>query len=282
MTNHPWDEDSEALFACAADGGALCTVTAIDGSWSRRLGAQLAVLPDGTTRGSLADGCLEKALAAEALAGGAARVLRYGQGSPYLDIRLPCGSGIEVTVDPAPDRDALRAACAALIAREPAELTIEPATQGQYVRRFLPKLRLVVFGSGPEVSALARLARAQGVDCLVAGPSGEEGIDTAIALGQPPELPMDAWTAIAVLFHDHEWERGILPWALDSPAFYIGAQGGRGARETRGAMLAEIGCNAADPRMRSPIGAFAHARTPAVLALSVLAEIVAEHEKQLD
>lgn len=277
----PWDDDSEALFACAEHGGALCTVTAIDGSWSRRLGAQLAVLPDGSTRGSLADGCLEKALATEALAGGPARVLRYGQGSPFLDIRLPCGSGIEVMVDPAPDRAALEAACAALTAREPADLAIGDTPQGRFVRRFLPKLRLAVLGSGPEVNALVRLARAQGMECLVAGPSDDAGIDRTLALGQAPDLPVDPRTAIAVLFHDHEWERSILPWALGTCAFYVGAQGGRGARETREAMLAETGWNPADPRLRSPIGVFAHARTPSVLALSILAQIVAEHEKLL-
>ena len=59
----PMDDDHAALTAVALHGGGLCTVTRIDGSWSRRLGAQLAVLPDGTTAGSLADGCLERALA---------------------------------------------------------------------------------------------------------------------------------------------------------------------------------------------------------------------------
>lgn len=285
MASQLWDDDSEALFACAASGGALCTVTAIDGSWSRRLGAQLAVLPDGSTRGSLADGCLEKALASEALAGGPARVLRYGEGSPFLDIRLPCGSGIEVLVDPAPDRQALEAACSALAAREPAGLPVGITPQGPFARRFLPKLRLVVMGSGPEVAALVRLAEAQGIECIVAGPTGEPGSDIPISLGQapdvPPNLAIDPWTAIAVLFHDHEWERGILPWALASPAFYVGAQGGRGARETRRAMLAEAGKDPADPRLHSPIGVFAHARTPSVLALSILAQIVAGHEQLL-
>lgn len=281
MTTQPWDDDSEALFACAEHGGALCTVTAIDGSWSRRLGAQLAVPPDGSTRGSLSDGCLEKALATEALAGGEARVLRYGQGSPFLDIRLPCGSGIEVLVDPAPDRAALEAACAALTNRQPADLAIGRTPQGPFVRRFLPKLRLVVLGSGPEVTALVRLARAQGIECLVGAPAGEGSADVQLGLGAPPDLTVDPWTAIAVLFHDHEWERGLLPWALGTAAFYVGAQGGRGARETRAAMLAETGWNPDDPRLRSPIGVFAHARTPSVLALSILAEIVAEHETLL-
>lgn len=279
--SQPWDDDSEALFACAMHGGALCTVTAIDGSWSRRRGAQLAVLPDGSTRGSLSDGCLEKALATEALAGGEARVLRYGQGSPFLDIRLPCGSGIEVMVDPAPDRAMLAAACTALEGRKPADLTIGQTPQGPFVRRFLPKLRLVVLGSGPEVTALVHLARAQGIDCLVGAPAGEPGSDVALGLGAAPDLTVDPWTAIAVLFHDHEWERGLLPWALGTAAFYVGAQGGRGARETRAAMLAETGWTPDDPRLRSPIGVFAHARTPSVLALSILAEIVAEHERLL-
>ncbi|MBU6267783.1 MAG: XdhC family protein [Sphingomonadales bacterium] len=273
MSAAPIDDDTEALHAVAANGGALCTVTRIDGTWSRRLGAQLAVLPDGTTRGSLADGCLERALADEAARPEPARLLRYGQGSPFVDIRLPCGSGIDIRVDPAPDRAALAAATAALARREPADLAIG---EGAFTRRYLPRLRLVICGSGPEVRALARLGAAQGLDIVLATPRGEPG-DAPLTLGQPPEIAIDPWTAVAVLFHDHEWERAILPWALTSPAFLVGAQGGRGARESRREWLAE----AALTRLRSPIGLFAHARTPSVLALSILAECVSEYEKLL-
>ncbi|MDE2404770.1 MAG: XdhC family protein [Sphingomonadales bacterium] len=268
----PIDDDSEALHAVARAGGALCTVVRIDGTWSRRLGAQLAVLPDGSTRGSLADGCLERALADEAAKPEPARVLRYGQGSPFLDIRLPCGSGIDVHVDPAPDRAALAAATAALARRECARLAVGDG----FTRTYLPRLRLVICGSGPEVRALARLGAAQGVDIVLATPRGEGG-DAALSLGQPPAIAIDRWTAIAVLFHDHEWERAILPWALAGPAFHVGAQGGRGAREARREWLD----SAALARLRSPIGLFAHARTPSVLALSILAECVSEYEKLL-
>jgi xanthine dehydrogenase accessory factor len=278
----PWDDDSAALFAAAQGGGALCTVTGIDGSWSRRLGAQLAVLPDGTTCGSLADGCLERALAQAARAATGVQLLRFGQGSPFLDVRLPCGSGIDVLVDPAPDLGRLEAATRALIHREPANLVIGEARDGHFTRRYLPKLRLVIMGSGPEVTALTRLALAQGVDVTVAAPSGETG-DVGLSLGQEPAAAVDLWTAIAVLFHDHEWERTILPWALATPAFYVGAQGGHTARELRQAMLAETGVSPRDrTRLRSPIGLFAGARTPSVLALAILAEIVAEYEKMLD
>jgi len=282
LADMPWDDDSAALFAVAQAGGALCTVTGIDGSWSRRLGAQLAVLPDGTMQGSLADGCLERALAQEARSTNTARLLRFGQGSPFLDVRLPCGSGIDVWVDPAPDVDSLAAATAALAARQPATLVMgEARSGGVFTRCFLPKLRLVIMGSGPEVDALARLAAAQGVDVTVAAPAGEPA-EVALSLGQAPMAAVDAWTAIAVLFHDHEWERTILPWGLSTPAFYVGAQGGHTARELRQAMLTEASVTPADrARLRSPIGLFSGARTPSVLALAILAEIVAEYEKML-
>lgn len=276
----PPDDDHLALAAAAREGAALCTVTRIEGSWSRRLGAQLAVRSDGSVVGSLADGCLEAALAREVAAGGKARVLRYGAGSPFLDIRLPCGSGVEVLVDPHPDGARLEAALAALERREVADLVI--GETAPFIRHYRPRLRLIVLGSGPEASALTLLARTQGVEVLTGAPLGE-GADLALALGQAPDLPEgwepDAWTAVAVLFHDHEWERGLIPWALGTHAFYVGAQGGQAARESRMGYLTAMGlAEAARTRLKSPIGLIPAARTPSVLALSVLAEVVGEYE----
>jgi len=296
----PADDDHAALAAVASHGGALCTVVGIDGSWSRRLGAQLAVLPDdaldgtpngapnGAMIGSLADGCLERALAEEARQGGPARLLRYGAGSPFLDIRLPCGSGVDVVIDPTPDPAAIAQAAQALARRTPAQLPI-----GAFTRHYLPRLRLLIMGSGPETTALARLARAQGIETLLATPLGEDrrGENSEnrapgpipLSLAQPPALPTgwspDAWTAIAILFHDHEWERSLIPWALSTPAFYVGAQGGAKARHNRLTHLASLGLPpATTARLRSPIGLIPAARTPSVLALSVLADVVGAYE----
>ncbi|MBN9145279.1 MULTISPECIES: XdhC family protein [unclassified Novosphingobium] len=274
----PIDDDHAALAAAAAHGGALCTVVGIDGSWSRRWGAQLAVLGDRRMVGSLADGCLEAALMREAMAGGAARVLRYGAGSPFIDIRLPCGSGVEVMVDPAPDADALQGAVAALERREVAHL---PLGAG-FTRRYLPRLRLLVLGSGPEAATLAAMGRAQGIEVLLATPHGQAG-DAIMSLGQPPALPddwtPDAWTAVAVLFHDHEWERTLIPWAMGTDAFYVGAQGGAKTRANRVELLSSLGFDgAALARLHSPIGLIPATRTPSVLALSVLAEVVGAYE----
>ncbi len=151
-----------------------------------------------------------------------------------------------------------------------------------FIRRFQPKLRLLILGSGPEMAALATLANAQNITVICAGPSGDNA-DISLALGQVPDIAIDPWTAIAVLFHDHEWEREILPWALASAAFYVGAQGGYGARQNRLNALRDAGVSDEQcEQLKNPIGLFSSARSPRVLALSVLAEIVAEYEKILD
>ncbi|MEC7819449.1 MAG: XdhC family protein [Pseudomonadota bacterium] len=83
------DEDHLALAAACQPGVGLCTIVGIDGSFSRRLGAQLAVLPDGTTVGDLADGCLESQLASDMTQCTQPSVVRYGRGSSRIDFRLP-------------------------------------------------------------------------------------------------------------------------------------------------------------------------------------------------
>ncbi len=115
----------------------------------------------------------------------------------------------------------------------------------------------------------------------VAGHSRADAGTSGLALGQVPAgIAADPWTAILLLFHDHEWERALLNWAVTTPAFFIGAQGGGPAREDRKALLRSEGV-AEDgiARIRSPIGLIARARDPEVLALSVLAEIVGAYER---
>jgi len=273
------DEDQAALrFAAAASGAALCTIAGIDGSFSRRLGAQLAIGPDGALAGSLADGCLEHELARQAeraRGDGQVQLLRYGAGSPVIDFRLPCGSGLDIIVDPQPDPSALAAAVAALDARHAATLPLPVVRPGLLAeRRYVPAPRVVVLGAGPEAAALAALSRCHGQDVIVAGP------DAGLSLGQvPQQLTADAWTAIVLLFHDHEWEAALLDWALGTPAFYIGAQGGAATRESRRELLARVGHGTqALDRVRSPIGLIPRSRDARTLALSVLADVVAAYE----
>jgi xanthine dehydrogenase accessory factor len=266
-----WADDRAALRAACEPGVGLCTIVGIEGSFSRRLGAQLAVHPDGTITGSLADGCLEKQLASELAVARSPVVKRFGAGSELIDFRLPCGSGLDVLIDPEPDRAACRAAVARLEVREEAALALPAAQLPQ--RRFIPALAMQLFGEGPELEALVALARAAGIEAEAHGKD-------ALSLGRRPEgLAADPWTAVVLLFHDHEWEQPILEWALATAAFHIGAQGGFEARRGRIERLAAAGL-APDQlgRIRSPVGVIARSREPGVLAISVLAEIVGAYE----
>ena len=267
--------DHDALRYAARHDAALCTIVNIEGSFSRRIGAQLAVGRDGTIAGDMADNCLDAELANQAqiaFAESTPRVLRYGEGSPFIDFRLPCGSGLEVLIDPAPDRAALQRLVAALEAREPAALTLPAGLLEE--RRYIPPLRPLVLGAGAECDALVKLAKAQGIATELREP------DHGLSLGRAPgDMGADPWTAVLLLFHDHEWEHALLEWALGTPAFYIGAQGGAPARETRLERLREAGYSErAIGRVHSPVGLIPQARDAAVLALSVLAEVVGAYE----
>jgi xanthine dehydrogenase accessory factor len=286
----------------AGKSAALVTITSLDGPFSRPLGAQLAVAADGRFVGSISGGCLERALteeAQQAIRDQSNRTLRYGTGSPYLDVRLPCGGGIDLYVDAAPKLDVLQKALALGRARKGFSLAFDPKADqstlrlleggatpraGEFVREFEPRLRIVLAGRGWEIVAMTRQARV--LDCEVVVASQEPATlefcrpyaDQLIALTTPKagaELPLDKDTALACLFHEHEWEAAILLDALRSPAFYVGALGSRQTHRTRVETLQALGAGPDDiARLKGPIGLFA-ARDPRAISVSALAEIMA-------
>ncbi len=292
-------------FACITDTGPLMmtasgegrwgTVIGIEGGFSRRIGSQLAV-SDGRAVGDLADHCLEAAIIGELRKDEPRRVVRFGRGSPFVDIRLMCGGGIDVLIDPRPDHAVLRDAAALAAARRPFNLRLplhvdapyaldhpaEHAARDYFPIGYLPPLQLVVAGHGSELEALVAIARAAGITTSTIVPHGARDGDARAVLGQPPDFATDARTAIVILFHDHEWERSMLPWALRSPARYVGVLGSPTAHGRRMPWLEGQGLAAlAGRKLRAPVGLVQGTRTPAALALSILAEIVAFDEAEL-
>ncbi|MEZ5939179.1 MAG: XdhC family protein [Hyphomonadaceae bacterium] len=288
----------------AGEGAALVTIVGLDGPFSRPLGAQLAVSGSGAFAGSISGGCLEAALAEEAkiaMADGVNRMLRYGAGSPYIDVRLPCGGGIDLHVDVHLDPATLRRAIELGRDRKPFALVydlqaadaaaklVEGAPgdhPNAFVRRFSPAMQLVLAGRGWEIVALTRLAHDAGAPVVVA--SHEQATlefcapyATELAPLQsprdPPAFAYDADTALACLFHEHEWEAPILLAALRSPAFYVGALGSRTTHATRLDTLRAMGASEDELRaLIGPIGVFA-AHDPMAIAVSSLADITMRH-----
>lgn len=268
-----WDSEHSALHAACEQGVALCTIVGIDGSFSRRVGAQLAIHPNGAMTGALSDGCLERQLASDTRDASKAVVKRYGRGSPLIDFRLPCGGGLDILIDPAPDRLACRKAVFALADRKPASLTLAH-NERLKEREYIPALRIWAFGEGPELGAFQSIAEAAGI--MVATRDTQQlSLNRAVA-----NTLADRWTAVVLLFHDYEWEAALLRQIFDTPAFYIGAQGGETARINRVTQLLSEGVSEEQLAcLRSPIGTIPACRTPGALALSILSEIVGEYEK---
>lgn len=279
----------------------IATVVEIFGTSPRARGSQMGVSADGRHVGHVSSGCLERAIVAEAQAAmesGAGRLVRYGQGSQYIDIALPCGSALNILFSVDPGADALDAALAAAEARRPFALAYgldsgaiefcdEPnavAGEDRFVRTYAPRLRVVAAGQGAELTTMSHIARAAGYDVVAVSAD-----DAALALsetagaqplrlksaGAAPDLPIDEWTAVVLLFHEREWEIPILKAALASDAFYVGAVG---SRRTAAARLEELFAAGAPPeaaaRLNGPIGMLASTRDPSALALSALTEIV--------
>lgn len=302
-----------ALFACLAaalargERGALVTLVGREGSSVRSLGAHMAVLADGGFAGSFSGGCIEAAIVVEAqqaISDGRARTVRFGKGSRYIDIRLPCGGGVDLLFQPDPSPEAVQQIVALLGARAPAMLTL--ANDGSlavesrwpdlaagwiddaFVVRHAPPLRLIVAGEGGETLALVRLARAYGAqvalmtpDADIAAAAAGEGADVTRlhSTSATPRVPLDPWTAMVLLFHSHEWETALLAEALAGPTFWIGAMGSQRTHQSRLRALAERGVPEAQrQRVRGPIGLIPATRDPATLALSALAEIVGGYQ----
>jgi xanthine dehydrogenase accessory factor len=270
-----------ALGAREGVDGTLVTLTGIEGSSSRAIGTQMAVLADGRHVGSFSGGCVERAVieeAIDALKACTSRTVRFGAGSPYIDLRLPCGGGIDLLFTPTPAAPDIDRVLATLARRKAATLEL-----GDHVQHYAPALRLLAFGHGEDLLALVRLARAYGLEVEAFAPDTDlhrsEGIAAMTTRNRLPDVTGDAWTAVVFLFHDRDWEESLLPQALNLPAFYYGAVGSQRTHRARLDTLRKAGI-AADriDALRGSIGLIPGTRDPATLALSILAELVQDYQ----
>ena len=90
------------------------------------------------------------------------------------------------------------------------------------------------------------------------------------------EMQMDSRTAVVALTHDPKLDDLALMEALSSPAFYIGALGSKLNNDKRRERLLEFDLNAEQiARLSGPAGLGIGSRTPAEIAVSIAAEMVA-------
>jgi xanthine dehydrogenase accessory factor len=144
-------------------------------------------------------------------------------------------------------------------------------------------LRLVIVGAVHISEALCTMARATGYAVTVIDPRSAflrpERFPGVELINEWPQQAFarfapDARTAVVLLTHDPKIDDPALLAVLPTPAFYVGALGSTRTHAKRLERLAEAGVDEAQrTRIRGPAGLSIGARTPAEIAISVLAEM---------
>ncbi len=152
-----------------------------------------------------------------------------------------------------------------------------------FLQVFNPPLRMLIIGGVHIAQHLAPMARQAGyavtlIDPRAAFASAERFPGTDLNNQWPAkamaELRPDRRTAVAALTHDPKIDDPALEAALHSEAFYVGALGSRRTHAARCERLAEGGLpRQLLTRIHAPIGLDLGARTPAEIAVSIVAEV---------
>lgn len=115
--------------------------------------------------------------------------------------------------------------------------------------------------------AFASRARFPDIDCEVGWPG-----DTLAAYG------LDRLSAVVTLTHNADFDDEAIIEALKSEAFYIGCLGSQRTAAKRNARLCECGIGDAQiERLHGPVGLDIGAASPAEIAVSICAQLIATH-----
>jgi xanthine dehydrogenase accessory factor len=283
----------------------LVTVVETWGSAPRPPGALLAVRGDGVVSGSVSGGCVEDDLIARVKAGERTdkpSMIAYGvTKAEAARFGIPCGGSLRLVQEPLTDTAWVeqilqRTAAHELVARHVTLATglvsISPAQRNDTFAfdgitlktTFGPKWRMLLIGAGQLSQAVAQMASMLDFEVLVCDPREEYAAllpaGATRVLGMPDDvvrdLHADAHTAIVALTHDPKLDDMALMEALRSDAFYIGALGSQRNTDTRKTRLKEYFelTDAQVDRLHGPVGLRLGAKTPAEIAVSIIAQIV--------
>lgn len=284
----------------------LVTVAQTWGSAPRPPGSLLCVRDDGLVVGSVSGGCVEDDLIDRVRKG--ERVDRpqritYGVSKEEAArFGLPCGGTLELVQEPLRDarwieallqRTSQHEMVARLLDLTTGEVRLEPARRGdsfqlrdaEMVQIFGPRWRMLVIGAGQLSRVLAQMALPLDFEVIVCDPREEYHLSwdvpgTTFTKDMPDDvavsLKLDPQSAVVAVTHDPKLDDLVLLEALKSEAFYVGALGSRGNTAKRKDRLKLFDLTDTDlARLHGPIGLDIGSRTPAEIAVSILAEVIA-------
>ncbi|NYH07001.1 XdhC family protein [Pseudomonas moraviensis] len=289
----------------------LCTVLTTYGSAPRAPGSLLAVNDGGQWIGSLSGGCVEEDFLERVAEGAfldAINVVRYGEGDdPRSRVSLPCGGILDVLVekfDASCDVQAhLRELESALLGQRRLIREVDLTTgarslfadreQGARIEREIDRVRirigaaqrLLLAGYSSVAQACAEFAVGLGFEVILCDPRDEvlEGVvlnGVEIRRQLPSVFIADGGchrdTAVVALTHDPRIDDLAMMEAVRTEAFYIGVMGSQQTSQKRFERLRRIGGLGGSElaRIHAPIGLNLGSKTPAEIALAVLADIL--------
>lgn len=284
----------------------LVTVIETWGSAPRPPGALLCLRDDGLVAGSVSGGCVEDDLIDRLRHGervATPSLIAYGvTKEEAARFGLPCGGNLRLVQEPLQsvawiDEVLARTTRHELVARRlslaTGEVVVEAASRGdafsfdgsRLTALFGPRWRLLIIGAGQLSRAVAQMALALDFEVICCDPRDEYNLTwdipgTTFSKAMPDdlvlELQLDPHSAVVAVTHDPKLDDLVLLEALKSPAFYIGALGSRNNTAARRERLALFDLSPAEiDRLHGPIGLDIGSKTPAEIAVSIVAEIVA-------
>jgi xanthine dehydrogenase accessory factor len=262
---------------------------------------------DGATVGSISGGCLEEEVVRHLRAIGSSfrpQILDYGvTADEARRFGLPCGGRVELLAerveDPAPfaailDALAERRRIARRLDLATGEIGLSPSTReadavhrdgNSVVRVFGPAWRLLLIGDGTIARLIAEMAQALDIEVILCDPRIDDRSGWSLpGVRLETRMPDDAvrahvtdpHSAVMTLTHDPRLDDLALLEALNADTGYVGALGSRASNAQRRQRLASLGVpDLRLARLRGPIGLAIGGRTPAEIAVSAIAELVA-------
>jgi xanthine dehydrogenase accessory factor len=256
------------------------------------------VSEQGELFGSVSGGCVESEVAltaGEVIADGVPRLLTYGiEDELAWSVGLPCGGEIDIFVErfdgELPGEGVTLKVLEGEHAGERLDAEVPPGPSRVleldgaqvFVEVLGPPPRLLVVGAIDTAEELCRAAKALGWRTAVIDPrpalATRDRLPSPdeLTVAWPDELEADGDTAVVVLTHEERLDVPALTKALAGDAFYVGAIGSRRTQAKRRERLLEAGLEEEQlERLAGPAGLDLGAHSPAEMAVSILAEVLA-------
>lgn len=292
----------------------LCTVLHTWGSSPRSPGSLLAARADGHHCGSLSGGCIEEHFLKQIGNGRweqPSQVIRYGDGELAPDVRLPCGGILDILVEYLPagaktqaylrqQLEAIQgyqavekrvippAACHHLAPSDYSGKTNVSHDNNEIVIRLAAAPCLLVAGYSPVAHYCIEFAYSLGFEVILCEPRPEQ--QEIVSANRPNGARIEhtfparfleqhgchANTAIVSLTHDPRLDDLTMMEAVRTPAFYIGVMGSERNSAKRRHRLEQLAGMTDEQlsRIHAPIGLNIGSKTPAEIALAIMADVV--------